>query len=180
MRHLPNALSFVRIVATPYIVWLLLEGRCSAALPVSLVAGLTDALDGYAARRLGVESRFGAQLDPIADKVMLMSLYLAFGWIGAVPPWLTALVVGRDVLILAMVAAGLLLTRVRDFPPLVSGKVSTVIQISAALVFLGACREPAGTLPQLAIIAVALGTLWSGLRYVQRAFQLLQGEKPKV
>jgi cardiolipin synthase (CMP-forming) len=171
MRWVPNFLTCVRIALTPLIVILIRDGNCAAALPVTVVAGLTDAADGYLARRLGVTGRLGAALDPIADKLLLTALYVSFGVGGLIPGWLVALVVARDVLILLMAAAGLFVAAIRDFPPTTWGKLSTVIQISATLVFLGACSELPGARLLLtpAVALVAIGTAWSGIHYVYRA-----------
>jgi cardiolipin synthase (CMP-forming) len=139
---------------------------------LSSIAGLTDAADGYLARRLGWASRLGAYLDPIADKFLLTSLYVCFGIAEIVPNAVVALVVGRDILILLLTAGGILFTARRDYPPTIWGKISTVIQITAAVIFLSACAYPtslAVTLSRLAVPAVVLATAWSGVHYVWRA-----------
>ena len=171
MRQLPNLLTWARIVLTPVCVYYVLAGRPDIAMPWTVVTGLTDAADGYLARRLRVESRLGAWLDPIADKFLLTSLYVTFGIVNAVPDWLVWLVVGRDVLILTLAAAGLALTRIRDFPPTVWGKTSTVIQIAGVLVLLeaGAGSAMGTQLRDLTVWAVAAGTAWSGIHYMWRA-----------
>ena len=79
MRQLPNLLTLARIALTPVCVYLLLSGRPQLAVPVTIFTGLTDLFDGYLARRFSVETRFGAWLDPVADKLLLMSLYVSFG-----------------------------------------------------------------------------------------------------
>ena len=93
---LPNLLTCVRIALTPVIVFALIASNCRDAFWLSLFAGLTDAADGYLARRMGYETRIGAYLDPIADKVLLTALYLCFGVADLVPWWLVWLVVGRQ------------------------------------------------------------------------------------
>jgi len=181
MRWLPNLLTGLRAVLTPLIVYLIVDGRCAAALPITVFAGLTDAADGYLARRYGAEGRLGAWLDPIADKMLLTALYITFGFAGMVPHWLVWLVVGRDAMILSLAALGLFVAAIRDFPPTIWGKLSTVLQIAGTLVFLSGCAgwAAAEALAPLAIWAVGLATAWSGLHYLWNAlvrFRQWRGE----
>jgi cardiolipin synthase len=175
MRHLlspPNLLTCARIMMTPWIVVVLVHGDCSKALWLSVIAGATDAADGFIARRFGWLSRVGAYLDPVADKFLLTSLYICFGIAGLVPPWIAWLVVGRDILILLLTGAGMLFTGRRDYPPSLWGKISTVLQIAGAVLFLSACAYPfpaAAAISGATQAAVAAATAWSGLHYVRRA-----------
>lgn len=182
MAWLPNLLTCLRILLTPAIVWALLSGRCDLALPLSMIAGSTDGADGLIARRFGWTSRLGRFLDPIADKILLTSLYVSFGLAGLIPIWLVWLVVGRDAVILGLSAAGLMLTSIRDFPPTNWGKLSTLLQISGALIVLAACSgfELAERLVPVAILAVAAGTAWSGIHYIWRAECLFGAAREKV
>jgi cardiolipin synthase (CMP-forming) len=177
VRQLPNLLTWARIALTPVCVYLVLTGRFGPAFPWTLIAGLTDAADGWAARRLGVESRFGARMDPVADKFLLISLYVAFGLVAMVPQWLVWLVVGRDILILGMVAAGLAFTRLRDFPPTRWGKLSTILQIAGVLVLL---RHLSGPVHTVTVWLVASATAWSGVHYVWRAVVLTRAARQIV
>jgi cardiolipin synthase len=183
MRHLPNLLSFIRILLTPVVVAAVLRGRCDVALPVVVFAGLTDAADGFLARRLRAESRLGASVDPVADKLLLVSLYVAFGISGLIPEWLVWLVVGRDVTILAMVAAGFFLTNARNFPPTIWGKVSTVVQIAGAVAILSGCSllaDQAPVLRDITVWLVAAATLQSGMHYIWRGFQMYRNSRVNV
>jgi cardiolipin synthase len=182
MAWLPNLLTLLRIVLTPFIIWDVLGGQCQVALPLAMIAGLTDAADGYLARLLNASSRTGAWLDPVADKFLLIGLYLSFGYSGVVPWPLAWLVVGRDLLILAMAAVGITFTSIRDFPPTIWGKLSTVIQIAAALIFLVSCSAVPGIsgLVGFAVAAVFAGTAWSGVHYVWRAAVLLRSSRQNV
>lgn len=177
MRQLPNAITGVRVLLTPFIVVSLLRQDCHRALLLSLIAGLTDALDGYMARLTGAASRSGAFFDPIADKILFTSLYVCFGLADLAPDWLVWLVVGRDALILAMAGYGLLFTGVRDYPPSIWGKLSTVLQIGAALAILTHCAYPEAvstTVVTLMFWLTAIGTAWSGADYVSRALATLR------
>src|SRR5581483_797559 len=157
---IPNLITASRIVLTPFVVVFILRGRWTEALYLGIAAGITDALDGFAARLLHVSSRIGAYLDPIADKLLLSATFLALGAAHAIPWWMVALVFGRDIFILMMAGYGYVFTPVRDFPPSVAGKVSTILQIIAAMVVLnerGGGRIPAA--PWLWFMVVA--TVWS-------------------
>lgn len=182
MASLPNLLTGLRILLAPLVVLFVLNGRCGAALPLCMFAGATDGVDGYLARRFGWTSRLGAYLDPIADKFLLTSLYVSLAVADLVPDWLVWLVVGRDVVILAMTAAGLALTSVRDYPPSVWGKLSTVVQISASIVFLAACAglPYAPALSRIAVPVVAAATFWSGLHYIWRAVLTVRHQREIV
>jgi cardiolipin synthase len=129
VRHLPNLLSTLRLMAAPFAAWLIIAGHDTAALLVFAAAGASDGLDGFIARRWGFTSDFGAWLDPLADKLlMLMSLGALF-IVGMTPIWLLALIVARDLAIVA----GWLLVKVFALPlatkALFIGKLSTAIQL---------------------------------------------------
>lgn len=169
---IPNLITAARIVLTPFVVVAILRGRWKEALYLGIAAGVTDALDGFAARLLHVSSRVGAYLDPVADKLLLSAIFVALGASGAIPWWMVALVFGRDLFILMMAGYGYAFTPVRDFPPTVAGKISTILQIIAAMVVLnerGGGRIPAG--PWLWFMIV--GTVWSGIDYGWRGWRKL-------
>lgn len=173
-RNLPNLLTCSRIALTPWIVISLMGSDCYRALWLSLIGGATDAADGFLARRFGWVTRAGAYLDPIADKLLLTSLYICFGLSGMAPVWLVWLVVGRDALILLIAALSVSLTDRREYPPTFWGKLSTTVQIVAAVVFLGSCAVPhwiPSIMKYLAIATVAAATSISGLDYGIRALR---------
>ena len=129
IRHLPNLLSALRLLAAPVAAWLILEGHDIAALVTFAAAGASDGLDGFVARRWGVTSVFGAWLDPVADKLLMLFCFTSLYGIGAAPFWLLVLVVARD---LAIVAAWLLIklwAPRAPVAPLFIGKLSTAVQI---------------------------------------------------
>lgn len=139
------------------------------------VAGLSDGLDGFLARRLEAQTRAGAYLDPIADKLLLSGVYLTLGITGAIPWWLTAVVFGRDALMLLFLAGALLFTTIRDFPPTIWGKISTAVQIVTALVVL-MNRASILALPERPFIwTTVLATTWSAAHYSWVGIRLLQG-----
>lgn len=168
IRQIPNLLSLARLAATPFLVYLLLAGERHWALILALTAGLTDAVDGFVARRLGSVSQAGAYLDPIADKVMLSATFLAFGIAGMAPVWLVALVFGRDALMLIAIGAMLLLTRIRKFPPTIWGKLSTFTQIGFVLCVLCGVSAPA------LVWITGAATAWSGAHYFWTGIRMLR------
>jgi len=171
--NIANLLTSLRVVLTPVVAYCLLAGRYREALAVLLAAGLTDGLDGLAARKLHAETRFGAYLDPIADKTLLSTTFLSLAWAGLVPWWLVALVFGRDLMILVMAGAALVFTRYREFPPSVWGKLSTFCQISAALAASTAAAFPSWKIPLMPFVWVAAAaTAWSGAGYLWRGVNM--------
>lgn len=163
----------MRIAATPWIATRFYAHDCRSALVFLLLAGFTDAADGYIARRFDQITQAGAYLDPIADKLLLTTVFVGLGWLHIVPVWLVWLVVGRDLLIVLMVFAGMVFRGQRSFPPSIWGKMSTAIQIFVALVGVSACA--AGfKLPGFLIWLAAAITAWSGIHYVMRAITILR------
>jgi cardiolipin synthase (CMP-forming) len=172
MRVLPNLLTLSRLLIAPLVALWILGGSYGQALGWLIAAGITDGLDGWIARRFGWSSRFGAMLDPIADKVLLVTVYVSMGIAGLVPQWLVWLVVGRDVLILGFAGAALLLTTHRNFSPSPWGKLSTLLQIFTGLFAIGSHAFGGAFLESSAhalVFATAAATVWSGIDYGLRA-----------
>jgi cardiolipin synthase len=173
-RNLPNLLTVLRLILVPVIIRALCVDDFKQALLLVFVAGASDALDGYLARRFHWESRTGAYIDPIGDKLLLVSLYVTLGLRGVIPAWLMWLILGRDVLILGMVAIAFLFTSVRSFPPSVWGKISTIVQVFTALAVIAGnaySREHASWLIKLLAPVTAAATIWSGVHYTWLALQ---------
>ena len=129
LKHLPNLLSALRLAAAPALALLLVSGADRAALGVFAFAGLSDAADGFLAKRFGFATRFGRYLDPAADKLLMFAAFFTLTALRITPLWLTLLVVARD----AAIVAGILLAHVLRLPirvePLLVGKASTAMQI---------------------------------------------------
>jgi cardiolipin synthase len=171
--NLPNLFTLVRLFLAPFIARAILSGSYGQAIVLFFIAGVSDAIDGFLARRLDESTSLGAYFDPIADKILLSVIYLSLGAAGAIPWWMVGVVLGRDVFILAMACYGLLFTSVRKFPPSVWGKISTFLQISAALVVLVA-RYGIPAPVELTLWLMVAGTLLSGFHYAWRAVMLLR------
>lgn len=174
MKFIPNLLSAARLALAPYIFVLLWQRRYGLALALCFVAGLTDTLDGFIARRFNSTSRLGAYLDPIGDKVLLSGAFVTLALGGAIEKWLAILVLGRDAVILLMVAAAFLFTSVRSFPPSIWGKASTAAQIAFILVVLGhlAGLWTTSLIPVVKWLVTIL-TAWSGIEYMWRGLRTI-------
>ena len=176
--NLPTLLSLLRLVLTVPAALAILRGDWGAAMWIAVIAGLTDAADGWIARRWNLMTRAGAWIDPIADKALLVTLYVCLAATGAIPWWLVWLVLGRDALILLMAGYALAFTAFRDFPPSVWGKISTVVQVITAGFAIGARLWPGPVLEaasSVLIMAAAAGTLFSGAHYFWSGIQRLRG-----
>ena len=114
VKLIPNLLSAARLALAPYLFWLLWRREYGAALAVCFVAGVTDGLDGFAARKFSAFSRLGGYLDPIADKVLLSGAFLTLALDGAIERWLAVLVLGRDAAILLFAAGARFCSRRRS------------------------------------------------------------------
>ena len=137
MRNLPNLISLMRLLLVPLTVWLILSEAYGWAFTTFLVAGISDGVDGFLARRFDWRTRLGAYLDPLADKALVVSVFVTLGFLKLIPAWLVITVVSRDVLIIGAV----LLSRLMDHPvrvaPLMVSKVNTVAQILFLVSVLG-------------------------------------------
>ncbi len=129
-KHLPNLLTALQLAAAPAFAFLLVSGADRAALGVFAFAGLTDAADGFLAKRFGIATRVGRFLDPAADKLLMFASFLTLTILGVAPLWLTLLVIARD----AAIVGGILFARLFALPirirPLLIGKASTAMQIA--------------------------------------------------
>ncbi len=134
LRAAPNLLTLVRLIAVPFLVIAILDRHEEVALLIFVVAGATDAVDGRLARRLNQSTRLGQYLDPIADKIMLSTLFLTTTYIGLVPRYVTILVFARDLGILLIATLLFFTHTMRDFKPSAIGKVNTLVQIFTMLV----------------------------------------------
>src|SRR4051812_7614503 len=156
----------------PFIVRAILAHDCSAAVIMMMIAGSTDAFDGFLARRFNWQTRLGAYLDPVADKILLAAIYISLTIAGMAPVWLAILVVARDIAILAMVAAAFAFTRFRDFPPTLWGKINTALEILTSLTLVTVCSPVQPVFSTVLIWVTAASTAWSGIHYIGRGLQM--------
>ena len=175
----PNLLSLARILMTPVIAWKLASGDVHGSFPWIVAASLTDAFDGLLARRFNWMSDLGGKLDPIADKLMLISVYVALAVGDLIPDWMAILVVGRDLLILAFAAWAARKISLEDFKPSRLGKTSTMLQMIYVGVVVGTrmwpdlgvtpVRDPLMWITAAATLASGLGYARTGLAMIRRS-----------
>jgi len=165
---LPNILTIGRLILILPFAVAMINGAYLLALILFVIAGLSDGLDGFLARRFNWFSRFGAIADPLADKALLTTAFVLFGWAGVLPWWLVLLLLGRDCLIIAGALAYHYLIGPYAMEPALSGKLNTLVQILVVfglLLLLVGWPLPKESLT-FAIVALAVCSLLSGLHYV--------------
>ena len=174
---LPNLITLARLCAVPAAIWLMLQQRLDLAFLVFIGAGISDALDGWIARAWNARSQLGAVLDPIADKALLVSVYVTLAAIGVLPDWLAILVVFRDLLIVG----GVLVLWAVGLPPRIKpifiSKANTAAQIllAALVLLLAGFGFSAPILLEVMIWLVAATTFASGAAYVVQAARRTAG-----
>ncbi|WP_243309998.1 CDP-alcohol phosphatidyltransferase family protein [Fundidesulfovibrio agrisoli] len=178
---IPNALTMARILLTPFFVVLFLDGNYFGALSMFFLAGLSDALDGLLARLLDQRSALGAILDPLADKILLVTSFICLAHAGWIPLWLAVLVVSRDVIILGGIAVLTFWGRDmrQSIQPSLISKLTTATQMALVLMgFLAGMQVWGGAgealLEGLIWIAAAL-TVVSGGHYVAKGLAMFTG-----
>ncbi|MFN2427605.1 MAG: CDP-alcohol phosphatidyltransferase family protein [Candidatus Binatia bacterium] len=184
MFNIPNVLTLARILAVPLFLSLLVEGENDAALAIYLLAGLTDAIDGMIARTWNMRTELGAHMDPLADKLLVVSSFIALGIMGLVPRPLMIIVITRDVVILG----GFLLTaaivgKSMEMKPSLSGKLTTFTQLlSVTLVLIDLAQWfdiPTDVLNAV-FIATGLASFVSGSGYVLRGMRWYAATEPEA
>ncbi len=166
---LPNLITILRILLVPVAVWLVISEQFGAALAVFALAGLSDGVDGYLARRWNARTELGGYLDPLADKALLVSLYIVLGVEHIIPAWLVILVVSRDLLIVSAVLLSWVLDKPVAIAPMMTSKVNTTMQILFVIVVLGmlALGMRSELLWMSGMAAVAGLTVASGALYLR-------------
>jgi cardiolipin synthase len=129
---IPNFITLARVLSVPVVFWLLINGHSRAAFFVFLCAGISDAVDGYLAKRYNWTTELGAYLDPLADKLLIVSIYIALAVSHQIPLWLVIAVVSRDILILGAVLLSWLLDHPVRIKPLIVSKINTAAQLALA------------------------------------------------
>src|SRR5215471_2052015 len=157
--NIPNSLTLARIFLVPLVVWLIITHAMYAAFVLFLLAGLSDAADGFIAKRYGWHTELGAYLDPIADKALLVSIYVTLGFSGHLPAWLVIAVVSRDILIVGAVVLSWMLSRPLTMHPLLISKVNTCAQIVLAGLVLAELGLGLGLDPLVQLLIWIAGTL---------------------
>lgn len=175
--NLPNLITLGRLLSVPLAIWLILDGAFWAAFCLFVLAGASDAVDGFLAKRFDMRTRIGALMDPIADKALLVSVYVTLGIAGGLPAWLVILVVFRDALIIGGFLLMQVLANKTRWDPLIISKINTAMQLvlaAAALARLGFGFPGPRTVEILVLVAAAT-TILSGGAYLVRWAHALGG-----
>lgn len=175
MRQLPNLITIIRLISAPVVAWLIAEARYREALGLVVLAGLTDWLDGFTARKLNARGQTGVILDPLADKILLVVLFVQLAFSNLIPLWMLLLALIRDLVIVIGALLIRIFRNVRRFFPSVWGKVSTFFQIMLVLMVLLDSAFPYPLLHWLritALILAALFTIVSGMDYIRRGIEM--------
>jgi cardiolipin synthase (CMP-forming) len=167
---IPNLITIARLIAVPLIVLLIGQGSWGLAFTVFVAAGISDAVDGFIARRFDMRSEFGAYLDALADKALLVSIYVTLSVTGVLPGWLAILVVSRDLMIISAILVSWLMGRPLAIKPMFVSKLNTGAQIVFAALVLGtkAVILEAPTLYGIGMVLVAALTIVSAAAYLAR------------
>ncbi len=184
---IPNLLTLIRMALIPVFASLLFYGYSGLALFVFIVAGISDGVDGFIARRFNQESELGTIIDPIADKLLMTVAFVILTLPNVLQPthhlpvpfWVTAAVIGRDILIVTVAGAINIMTGFRGFRPSWLGKLSTTVQVLAVgLILLAAVSDYTAYLPTVYTIVVVLAAA-SGCHYIFFVARLMGEEDAK-
>ena len=157
--NIPNTLTLARIVLVPLVIWLIVTHEMTAAFVLFLLAGVSDAADGYLAKRFQWRTELGSYLDPIADKLLLMSIYVTLGFSNHLPAWLVIAVVSRDILIIGAFLLSWVLSRPVPVHPLMVSKANTLAQIVLAGLVLAELGLGLGLEELVAVLIPVTGAL---------------------
>jgi cardiolipin synthase (CMP-forming) len=135
---IPNFITIGRLIIVPLVIMMIVQGSWDVAFLLFVIAGVSDAVDGFLARRFDMRSELGTYLDPIADKALLVSIYLTLAIVGIIPAWVAILVISRDIMIVSAVVLSWLLDNPVEMRPFLVSKLNTFAQIAFAAVLLAA------------------------------------------
>jgi cardiolipin synthase len=166
---IPNLITIGRLLLVPVIVWLITAAQPVAAFWTFVAAGITDAIDGFIARQFNLRSDLGAYLDPLADKALLVTIYVTFAVFGEIPVWVAIVVVSRDLLIIGGVVLSWMVGKPMPMRPATVSKVNTVAQITLAAFVLGDLAFN----PDLAAVRTALYYVVGALTAASAAMYLV-------
>lgn len=177
--NLPNCISLARVLSVPLVFWLLLSGRYQTAFFLFVIAGLSDAVDGWLAKRYNLRTELGSYLDPLADKLLIVCIFVAMGWLGELPLWLVIAVVSRDLLIITGVLLAWLLDHPVRIRPLIVSKANTFAQLVLASLVLAdvGFKLGLGSLRDWLVVVTGLLTIASLAAYTVAWFRHMTGSE---
>jgi cardiolipin synthase len=156
---IPNLITLARILLVPVLVWAIATERMHLAFLLFLVAAISDAVDGFLAKRFGMKTELGAYLDPLADKVLIVSIYVTLGITAIIPLWIVILVVSRDIMIVGAIILSWLVDRPVAIRPHVISKLNTAVQIAFACLVLASRGYDFDAEPVLTLVMALVAVL---------------------
>jgi cardiolipin synthase len=156
---IPNLITLARIILVPVVVWLIASGQLRLAFLLFFAAAISDAVDGFLAKRFGMKTELGAYLDPLADKVLIVSIYVTLGITAVIPLWIVILVVSRDFMIVGAILLSWVIDRPVKIRPLIVGKLNTAGQIIYPGLVLAAHGYSFHVEPVLTLVMVLVAVL---------------------
>jgi cardiolipin synthase (CMP-forming) len=176
--NIPNLITIARVLMVPVAIWSMISAKYDLAFAIFVVAGISDGVDGYLARRWHMQTELGAYLDPLADKALLVSIYVVLSILQLIPVWLAIAVTTRDILIVTAVILSWLMEKPLEMKPLMISKANTVAQIAFAGLVLGmlALNLQYGGLTMFGAAVVAAFTFASGAIYLRDWMNHMNGQ----
>lgn len=168
LQSLPNLITVGRIILVPVVIWAITSGNMLLAFWLFVAAGISDAVDGFIAKRFNAQTEFGAYLDPIADKALLMSIYVTLSLEGLLPRWIVIAVVSRDIMIMGAVILSWIMNKPVEIHPLIISKLNTAAQIALAALVLASSgfKFDAGQAKDVMLILAGGLTIISAAAYL--------------
>lgn len=166
---IPNIITVLRFLMVPAVVYSLLVGAMMPAFVIFVIAGISDGVDGFIARHYNQQTELGAYLDPIVDKLLLVTVFIMLAILGHLPHWLVVLVVSRDILIVIAVILSSVMSQPLDMNPILVSKANTAFQIALVAVVLAelAFGVTFGDLRLILIYLVTALTILSAAAYLK-------------
>ena len=158
---IPNLITLGRILLVPFVVWTIASGRLQLAFLLFLAAAVSDGVDGFLAKRFGMKTELGAYLDPLADKILIVSIYVTLGITGVIPLWVVILVVSRDFMIVGAIMLSWLVNMPVKIKPHIISKLNTAAQILYACLVLASYGYQFNAEPVLTLVMVLVAVLTS-------------------
>jgi cardiolipin synthase len=181
LQSLPNLITVGRIVLVPVVIWAIASGNMLLAFWLFVAAGISDAVDGFLAKRLNAQTEFGAYLDPLADKALLMSIYVTLSIEGLLPRWIVIAVVSRDIMIMGAVVLSWVMNRPVEIHPLIVSKLNTTAQIALAALVLASSgfKFDAGQAKDVALVLAGGLTVISAAAYLVEWMRHISSDVPE-
>lgn len=170
--NIPIFLTISRILLVPVFIIFIINDELTKALLVFIIAGLTDSIDGLIARLFNQKTQLGAYLDPVADKLLLMSAYIALSIKDIIPDWLSVIVVSRDVIILIGIVVLVFMNKEITIKPSIISKITTALQILTVIFVMIMASSPSAVVAPL-IALTTVFTIASGIDYIYRGIKVL-------